>query len=1147
MITLAEPKLNKLLMQKTSTFYKGCMLLLFFFSVCACPFIAKAQPTLGSEMFVTSLDKDFVKVSLILYLDCHSLDFKPSVTVKPKNSTETSLTLMEIGYNEDIDITPINDVNCQCNRCNGYTVVYKHLYEGKVDLSKYNDCEFTFFINSLSKYIPNVSFTENAVYLEAKINRCIDGYINSPQFNTDPFLFSIKQCISIPMSASAGSKDSLVYSLVSPRTAKYTNFNYPAGFSYTSPLEYDGYPSNSGAFSSNSCKGFKLNANTGELKFRPTKGGTTVADIKVTQYHPDSTGKMVNVGEVTRELIFTIYDENVNSEPVIYAPIDTNFYICAGNQFNLNFKTTAAVNNNNNKTSLVADFDIPLAIFKLDTSSYKASGKFTWEPQLNSIRKNPYKLFVSVYDRKNLFTSSNKREYNIYVVSPKPEITISQTDKGCGLYKFSLEGDTDQIAKYDWFLNDFSFSTEKEPSYKLNKNGKYIIKLLATNKAKCVTEIYSDTLIVTTLPNLDLGEDFESCIGEKITLNPFADNKYTYQWQRDSTLTNDTAANQVVTLNSSHTYIVTAKNASGCVATDTLNITVKDFSVSASNDTAICYGNAVNLIVKSSEDFLTYSWSPNAGIYFTNDTLLVRPIKTTTYIVTAKNALGCIRTDSVKVNVSTTKANAGDDVSICRGTGITLHGTGGYNYAWLNIRGDTLSKNQDVYVDPLITEEYYLHTDDSLHCQHSIDNVVVNVSTLPLEIIKDTTICQGDSILLWSDGGDTYKWLPENTLTRYNTKTTKAFPLETTTYTVYIQDTTKMCSDSRSVKISVNKDCVWPGDANKDGIVDYKDVLEIGVGYGSTGNYRENGTRNWKSAMIKDWDKFTYDDINYKHLDCNGDGYIDAADKFVVEDNYGKTHASTFVNKTAEPSQDSIYFQFTKDTFYAGEMITANLNLGNAANPFTNAYGVAYQYIYTDENNSSNSVSFKTVCEAICADNDFMLQSLHNYPQDKTGEIAQVRTGLKNVSAQGKLATFSYILEDSTHNYPANGEWIYLKLLQTKIIDSQGKEYALKAVNDSALILKSKTQQVGIEQNKSIFSNIRIWPNPAKNILSIESEEYFSGKLYIINTLGEILLTEDLQHQKQKSIDIKHFPAGIYMLKITNSKNEFMQKLIIYK
>jgi hypothetical protein len=58
----------------------------------------------------------------------------------------------------------------------------------------------------------------------------------------------------------------------------------------------------------------------------------------------------------------------------------------------------------------------------------------------------------------------------------------------------------------------------------------------------------------------------------------------------------------------------------------------------------------------------------------------------------------------------------------------------------------------------------------------------------------------------------------------------------------------------------------------------------------------------------------------------------------------------------------------------------------------------------------------------LCAKNAFILQNLHNYPATKTGEIAQARTDLKNVSAKGELGTFSYILEDSTHNYPPKGE-----------------------------------------------------------------------------------------------------------------------------
>ncbi|RZJ99237.1 MAG: T9SS type A sorting domain-containing protein, partial [Flavobacterium sp.] len=294
------------------------------------------------------------------------------------------------------------------------------------------------------------------------------------------------------------------------------------------------------------------------------------------------------------------------------------------------------------------------------------------------------------------------------------------------------------------------------------------------------------------------------------------------------------------------------------------------------------------------------------------------------------------------------------------------------------------------------------------------------------------------------------------------------------------------------------------------------------------------------------WNKSTYNNINFKHLDCNGDGNIDAADKFVVEDNYGKTRTSTFQDKSAEQSNSSIYFSFEKDTFYAGEMVTATLNLGTKNNPFSNAYGAAYQYSYSANHAMVNTINFRPLCDALCSDGSFVLQTIRNFPNIQIAETSQVRTDKNNVTTANKLGEFSFLLEDSTHYYNEIGDWIYLKLLHTKIIDKTGKEFELKNINDSAIVIKRKTDPtVGIKQNQSIFSDVHIWPNPAQNIINIETGNNFSGEILITNILGQQMQKCIVQNQKSKMIDTKHFPAGIYMVAIKSGSKISTQKLII--
>ncbi|MGZ5283697.1 MAG: T9SS type A sorting domain-containing protein, partial [Bacteroidia bacterium] len=913
------------------------------------------------------------------------------------------------------------------------------------------------------------------------------------------------------------------------------------GKNYLSPISHTA--------STTSCGGFTLDKFTGKLTFTPLTNEISPMAIKVEQYHPDSTGKMVKTSEIVRDLTFVIIGCPTNNSPVLNAANGdvSNYYVCAGNPININFNTSDADATDSVYFSYM--LSMKNASFTATKNKKWNTGKFSWTPGKADIQRAPHQITLTAYDDAGPITGKAEKVYFVYVIGTRPEITIKQEDKGCGYMALTPEGaDTSAITSYTWQING-AITKNKTAVFQAKKNGIYPVKLFTVNKAGCES-IFADTIKISYLPEINLGKDTTVCPGTSFQINKSANTAYTYKWQPSNTISNDKNPSPIIKPLASEDYVVEVLDVNGCTSTDTFKVTVADLNFSLTKDTTVCINKAFNLAVKGSKG-ITYKWSPSTGLPNPNDTVItIYPKQTTTYMVTATNALGCTRTDSVKVTVSTANADAGNDVSICRGeTGTTLIGSGGYYYSWLNNRGDTLSKTKQLFVNPPVTEEFYLHVDDSLRCQTSIDNITVYVSTLPLEIIRDTTICEGDTIMLWSDGGDIFQWNKDSTLIKGDTKTPTVFPTQNTTYTVTIYDTTKQCSDTRSVKISVNTDCVWPGDANKDGIVNHLDVLEIGVGYGTSGPYRVDGTRNWKSAIVIDWNKDTYNNINYKHLDCNGDGNIDAADNFVISDNYGKTRVSTYKNKLPEPANNRpIFFGFEKDTFYAGDIIHATLKLGDSNNIITNAYGIGYSYSYSNNKTVARTFSFSTVCDAICTSNDFVLKSVKNYASENMTEASIVRTDQINKAAKGKLADIQFILQDSTHNYAAKGEWIYLNLLQTKLVDAAGKEYSLNSANDSALVLRSKHTNIGFTETQSIFGQVHIWPNPAQNFITIQSDKIITGEIYIINALGQLVEKLNMQNQQILTIDTKHYAAGVYMMNLNTPGNQvYRYKFIIIK
>jgi hypothetical protein len=194
----------------------------------------------------------------------------------------------------------------------------------------------------------------------------------------------------------------------------------------------------------------------------------------------------------------------------------------------------------------------------------------------------------------------------------------------------------------------------------------------------------------------------------------------------------------------------------------------------------------------------------------------------------------------------------------------------------------------------------------------------------------------------------------------------------------------------------------------------------------------------------------------------------------------------------------------------------------------------------------TGSNNFTPLCDVLCQNNTMILQSMHSNSATNTGDVTQVKTNQQNVdAANGKLADFSFTLEDSTHNYSPNGEWIYISIKESKLIDAKGKEYSLTAVNDSALVLRKKAVHIGIKDLQSISEQIHIYPNPANNLLTIENPKHFLSKVYIVNPLGQQVKTFTIPQQNKITLNITDLPEGFYFIHIYSGEKMLTEKLII--
>ena len=300
-------------------------------------------------------------------------------------------------------------------------------------------------------------------------------------------------------------------------------------------------------------------------------------------------------------------------------------------------------------------------------------------------------------------------------------------------------------------------------------DGLETIEIHITQNIQCSgTQVISDfTFYIDQYPPLQLvTDDVNGLCGQSYDIGPQVTGGtglYSYLWS-----TGDTSATINVQVDTTTTFHVTVMDTCSVPAVlDSITVFIPAYApmgVTASPDTAIaCLGNADIMAVSTvgGNGTYTYEWTVNGAVVGNAATLNVPAGDPLWYVLTAYD--GCMHSASDSVLVSTAplpdiQILSWDSTVFCTGDSVVLFprgvtgGNGVYTYSWTNASGDVLSTADTLLVGVPTDADYVLHVQDQ--CGYSADSVFTTryprYEPLQISLTPDSTICAGDSILLWA-------------------------------------------------------------------------------------------------------------------------------------------------------------------------------------------------------------------------------------------------------------------------------------------------------------------------------------------------------------------------------------------------------------
>ncbi len=238
----------------------------------------------------------------------------------------------------------------------------------------------------------------------------------------------------------------------------------------------------------------------------------------------------------------------------------------------------------------------------------------------------------------------------------------------------------------------------------------------------------------------------------------------------------------------SNNYNISVKDAQGCIATTTTNVTQPAaITVSSTFTNASCNGGADGTITAiATGGIVPLTYSIDGTNFQASNVFNVLPGN---FTVTVKDANNCTNTTNVTVGLtSNILLSTHNDTTICEGQSVVLTTqSNALSFAWHpgNTLNDSTLKNP--IAKPITTTKYYVLA--TLGGCSTVDSVTVTVNPAPIPNAGiDTEICFGLTYTLQGSGGTQYTWAPATTLSNANISNPIANTNNTTNYWLLVKD-----------------------------------------------------------------------------------------------------------------------------------------------------------------------------------------------------------------------------------------------------------------------------------------------------------------------------------------------------------------------
>lgn len=415
---------------------------------------------------------------------------------------------------------------------------------------------------------------------------------------------------------------------------------------------------------------------------------------------------------------------------------------------------------------------------------------------------------------------------------------------------------------------------------------------------------------------------------------------------------------------------------------------------------------------------------------------------------------------------------------------------------------------------------------------------------------ENITGCSAFYQLCAPEGMSAYEWKKEGNIVG----TDECLNIEQNDSSVYLLKIMDSCgnTDSATVTVMLSGTCVYPGDLNNDGIVDYRDLLWLGHTFGYSGPARTEQGISWRAYLALDWHGHLPNSTstNFKYCDADGSGFIDLLDWDAIDLNYLNTHGThPGLPVQAQSPYSFVPYLVEIDTSLGDKKYRVIMDIifqDASGLGINNIYGAGMRIYFelpegvelvgTPEFSFNNSSLGMEGVDAIRLVKPVLDQGLVDFV-----DVAFTRIDHLNPSSVDVLGSVDFIVVDD-HLPIFDSVKFTLNLIGNTAITNIGDFIPISGTEYTFT-----GSQITDTKESASGNQISIYPNPTAGHcrISIGPKPAREAAIQVLNMHGTEVWAASINGQASiYNLDLSSLPAGLYLAIITTGQGRQVRKIV---